>query len=984
MGMLITFSSSFYALKAQYLLYGTTISGGARGYGTIFSYNPFTGKDTVLYNFTGIYGDGENPDCDLLLAPDSSLYGLTSAGGTNFYGTIYNFNPKTNKEKVVHNFQYFEEPPTNFGGLTLGNKGIIYGTDYGNQGAIFSYNILTGNTKLFAANNDWSSPTFAMVEDTATGLFYGTTQKGGNAGDDGTIFRFDTVNNTISVMYKSDTLSGPFNMGSGLVKVSDSLLYGLSGGGGINLDNSGTIYKYNISTGVLTVVYRFTNESPYQDKLTLASNGLLYGMTLTGGTHNNGILFSFDPSSNTEATLVNFDSVNGRTPDGALTQDPDNGILYGMTRYGGSKDKGVLFSYNLTTSTFTKLLDFTGANGSVPGYKLTPSIAIQPPQCKGFTSYVTILSNPSCSNFYKGSATVSLSGGVAPYSYYWSNGKTTDMVSGLSSGIYDIMVYDSGDVCYAYSKVAITGPSPIRSAAITINKNISCYGGNNGIVTATPNGGESPFIFSWSNGATTSINSGLTAGNYSVTIMDSCGVTATASITLTQSASALTLSAFVTANDRCNGDTNGMALAIASGGTLPYSILWSINETTASIKHLASGNYSVMVTDSTGCTLTALVTITQPSVLTALVSVIRQSSCNLSNGSLTVTPGGGTLPYTYYWDRFKNTATITGLSAGTYTVDLQDVNKCFTNSSGTLLPYFPPVAPDICYVTVDTTSKNNVIVWQKSDIDTDAVDSVIIYREVVANVFTRVGEVSVHGHTEFTDQSSDPNNLSYFYTLGIITDSCGVGNTSANLNKTILLQSSIGIGNVINLSWNDYLGQTVNYYRILKDSLGNDNWEVLDSVPYGITSYTDHNPGKSYNIRYMINTEWNVNCIPSIARPPHDRRVMHYMLRTYDESYSNTSVINFTPSGPCNLNSGAIVYPNPVLYNLNVLFPNPVEGTLILSDMLGRVVNSEIMSGDNTTETIGTSSLGEGVYFLNIEACGQKLVKKVMKIKKHD
>ena len=277
--------------------------------------------------------------------------------------------------------------------------------------------------------------------------------------------------------------------------------------------------------------------------------------------------------------------------------------------------------------------------------------------------------------------------------------------------------------------------------------------------------------------------------------------------------------------------------------------------------------------------------------LSTNISMIQNVSCTGgSNGIAMTTSYGGTMPYTYLWSNGVTNATFSGLPTGAYTLTVTDAKGCFTKS-GVTISLIPPPPPEICYVTVDTSSKYNVIVWQKAGMDTNTIDSVLILRQLSNNTYIKLGEVSVHGLTIFTDSSALPNTLSYFYSLGIL-NVCSYYDTSVNYNKTILLQSSLGVGNKVNLNWNEYEGQTVNLYRILKDSLGNGNWRELDSVPPGNTAYTDNNPGNAPNLRYVINTKWSVSCSPYMVPPPHrnDNRAMSN-LKLYDEAYSNITHI---------------------------------------------------------------------------------------------
>ena len=114
-----------------------------------------------------------------------------------------------------------------------------------------------------------------------------------------------------------------------------------------------------------------------------ASDGKLYGMTVSGGSGSCGVVFSFDPVSSTYTKLKDFDNTNGANPYGNLMQASD-GKLYGMTHDGGSSDLGVIFSFDPSTSTYTKLIDYNGANGANP---YLGSAFIEVKECMADTTY---------------------------------------------------------------------------------------------------------------------------------------------------------------------------------------------------------------------------------------------------------------------------------------------------------------------------------------------------------------------------------------------------------------------------------------------------------------------------------------------------------------------------------------------------------------------------------------------------------------------
>jgi len=367
------FSSLF--TQAQYMLYGTTGGGGAYNKGTIFSYNPQTNQQMVIFSFNGT--NGNQPQCKLLYATDSLLYGETALGGSHNCGVVFSFNRKTNTENVVINYDTTNGCYEHGGNeLIQAKNGLLYGTTWAGgthqSGVIFSYDIHTGKDSIlysFDTSISGYGPYRALWEDTNNGVLYGVTEIGGKYGG-GVLHGFNTNIGKDSV-YVNFTASAPWKPTSGFIMASNGLLYGMSQNSGP--PDSGTIYNYNISTNAITQVYKFNGtagEYPNANGLVELSNGLIYGTTPQGGNQY-GLIFSFDLGHNTEVVLEDFNDTNGYYPTGTLVQDPATGLLYGNTYLGGSASEGVLYSFDITTSNYTKILDFTGANGAYPLGSLT-------------------------------------------------------------------------------------------------------------------------------------------------------------------------------------------------------------------------------------------------------------------------------------------------------------------------------------------------------------------------------------------------------------------------------------------------------------------------------------------------------------------------------------------------------------------------------------------------------------------------------------
>ena len=181
----------------------------------------------------------------------------------------------------------------------------------------------------------------------------------------GVIFSFDPSSSTYTKLKDFDNNEMVANLSGSLMQASDGKLYGMTTQGGSN--GYGVIFSFDPSSSTYTKLKDFDNTNganPY-GSLMQASDGKLYGMTYQGGSSGDGVIFSFDPSSSTYTKLKDFDGTNGANPYGSLMQASD-GKLYGMTTSGGSNGAGVIFSFDPSSSTYTKLKDFDDTNGANP------------------------------------------------------------------------------------------------------------------------------------------------------------------------------------------------------------------------------------------------------------------------------------------------------------------------------------------------------------------------------------------------------------------------------------------------------------------------------------------------------------------------------------------------------------------------------------------------------------------------------------------
>lgn len=317
---------------------------------------------------------------------------------------------------------------------------------------------------------------------------------------------------------------------------------------------------------------------------------------------------------------------------------------------------------------------------------------------------VNVTANSSNCGAANGNAAASINGGNAPYNYLWSDGSTQSFANGLIAGNYSLTVTDNAG-CQIIEPFTITNngaPGNLNLSMIPV----SCFNGNNGAATANMNGGQQPYTYLWSNGNTNATITGLTAGNYSVTVTTANGCTSTGNISVSAPATPLSATPLQT-NVTCNGLTNGSANVNVTGGTAPYFYFWSNGGNNATENNLVAGNYSVQIMDGEGCTITSLFNISQPAALVLDASTIQDISCNgFNNGSITVNAAGGTAPYNYLWSNSATGNSVANLVAGNYSVTVTDNNGC-TNTFATNITEPQPININLTSTDVTCNGANN-------------------------------------------------------------------------------------------------------------------------------------------------------------------------------------------------------------------------------------------------------------------------------------
>ena len=273
--------------------------------------------------------------------------------------------------------------------------------------------------------------------------------------------------------------------------------------------------------------------------------------------------------------------------------------------------------------------------------------------------------------FAKSGSTIIMNGGI--HRIYHEPGVNLVMNGGIP------YLYPCPNLVFNYSQAPANGCVPVpvcnmTAAATTVN--VSCNGQATGAVTVNVSGGTAPLSYAWSNGASGQTLSNVSAGTYTVTITDANGCTATQTATVTQASAINPM--ILTTNIPCAGQSNGSIDLTVSGGTSPYTYVWSNGSNAQDISNLAAGPYTVSITDGLGCIASTTVTIFEPTPLSISTSSTDELLGN--DGTATATVTGGTAPYTYLWSPGgATTSSINGLTTGLYSVVVMDANGCSSN-----------------------------------------------------------------------------------------------------------------------------------------------------------------------------------------------------------------------------------------------------------------------------------------------------------------
>jgi gliding motility-associated-like protein len=526
-------------------------------------------------------------------------------------------------------------------------------------------------------------------------------------------------------------------------------LFNISCNGG----SDGSI-SITISGGSGNYIYSWTGPAGFS---ATAKNltGLKAGVYTCSVSDLNGCVLTPAPTFTlTEPTLLVINSITKSiSTDGAYNINcyGTNTGWINISVSGGSIGN---YTYNWSTSSGSGLINgqkdqpslsagsyhlvLTDANNCVVTKDITLT---QPPEFAiGLTATNITCKSPGFNN---GSIVMNVTGGIAPYTYLWSNGAVTKDITDLTPGVYTVTVTDlNGCVKTGTARIDLPPTLNYTKALSDYNGfNVSCNGLANGFIHVDPTSGSAPFIYTWTSpggfNATTKDISNLTAGSYSLLIVDSNECKASETFNLTEPGKldmTFNLSANATGgyNLSCAGDSTGYIDIIPVNQVKTVDYLWQDGLFGNSRNNLPAGNYTVIITDANNCRASQTITLTQPDSLKLTFTITPPFCPDKPDGAIIANVIGGisVTGYTYKWSDNSTNASLTNIPEGTYKVVVTDQDGCTVNGSAKVDPL-----NESCLVIPNAISPNGDLindVWN--------IDKIELYPQMEVKIFNRWGE----------------------------------------------------------------------------------------------------------------------------------------------------------------------------------------------------------------------------------------------------
>jgi len=439
--------------------------------------------------------------------------------------------------------------------------------------------------------------------------------------------------------------------------------------------------------------------SPYleswgvSDSSALISGYHSFTITDANGCINSDSILIIEPTTLTVSEIISNISCNGFS-DGYVTLNITGGTAPYLENWGLSDSTALISGFHSFT--------ITDANGCIN----SDSILITEPAILSATAITTSV---LCNGDSTGTAVLIITGGSAGYIESWNGTSAYN----LSANTHLFTVTDTNGCIYTDS-VIINEPNLLSSSIIPTDLT-SCLI-TNGSINLNVSGGLQSYTYLWNNNDTTENISNLSAGNYSVIITDANGCTTTNNVTVNQPSNGLTLSLispdYSGFNISCYDGNNGTITTNTTGGAGNLIFTWSTTDTIQNLNNLSAGDYSLVVTDSVGCSLADSISLTEPLLLSSNYTSTNVTCNGLANGSAIVNFNGGIQDYILTWGTYtypligglSTFTTPIGVPAGIYPYTVTDMNGCSQPDTITI------EQPDSLYsnLTLSNFNGNNI------------------------------------------------------------------------------------------------------------------------------------------------------------------------------------------------------------------------------------------------------------------------------------
>jgi uncharacterized repeat protein (TIGR01451 family) len=276
-----------------------------------------------------------------------------------------------------------------------------------------------------------------------------------------------------------------------------------------------------------------------------------------------------------------------------------------------------------------------------------------------------------------GGVSLTVTGGAPPFTYLWSNGATVPGINNLPAGSYTVTVTQSNGCTGTSSTTILIGGTIIPQGDFSVTAASCPSNSADGAITLNtfPAGAQAPLTFLWQGPAGFTANtqniSGLTAGDYALTLTDATSCQFVATVTVDQ----LPGDFILAVNPGTTDCFNGIIELTVSGGVPPFQYLWSNGSTTQHLVYNTVGTYTVTVIDALGCSKTINTIITDPVGLVLTTTVVAGTCNGVNDGAINLTVANGTSNYTYAWSNTATTQNLSGLTPGTYCVTVTDIGS---------------------------------------------------------------------------------------------------------------------------------------------------------------------------------------------------------------------------------------------------------------------------------------------------------------------